>query len=1164
MICAACGSANDAGLKFCTECGAPLSTACPSCSAANKPGNKFCGECGTPLAAPGAASTERPPTAEPAATSAAQRRVVTVLFADLVGFTTISQHRDAEDVRELLGQYFEAARAAVERHGGVVEKFIGDAVMAVWGTDTAHEDDAERAVRAALEVVESVAALGSRLDIDLAARAGVLTGEAAVTMGAEGQGLVAGDMVNTASRLQSAADPGTVLVGPETYQASSDAISFEARGSVSVKGKDEPVEIWRAIRVVAERGGGGRPGRPEPPFVGRAEELRLIKDLLHVTGREQRPRLISVTGIGGIGKSRLAWEFQKYVDGLSEDVFWHQGRCPSYGEGVTFWALGEMVRMRAGIAETDDPDEARCKLSTMLEAQLRDTDERHWVEPRLRHLLGLDDALPGDREELFSAWRTLFERIAERGVTVLVFEDLHWADSGLLDFIESILEWSRNSSILVLTLARPELLDRRPTWGARQRNFTAQHLDPLAAEPMTELVTGFVTGLPEDDAQRVVARAEGVPLYAVETIRMLADRGVLTVSGNCYAVAADIGELDVPSSLHALIAARLDVLPAGDRDLLRDAAVLGTAFTIEALATIREERVDAVEPRLRDLVRKEFLVQDTDPRSPERGQYTFLQGLIREVAYGTLSKVDRRRKHLAVAKHLEALGDDEVAGVVASHYVDALRSTPEGPEADELAATVRRTVSAAAWRALSLGSPDQALTYVQQALELTPEQDRAPLLELAGDAQLNAGQVESGISSLQEAVALYRTAGDYVGTARATALLSRPMTVADSWGEARAMLEQAVAEFSPGADDQVEAELRSRLAEVHRHIGNTRQALEAAEEALIVAERVGTDAALVDALSARASALFDVGRHREAVLLARGAVDIARKGGARQPRVHALMTLSVMLVEESPQETLETMLACAEAAREAGARMPELFSLTNALESAIDLGAFREAEAILADLSGRGVEDLFHSGVQFSAATLAAYRGDHAAAAAHLESVEARKQVQHRMLQEVTWHLRAASLVQLLAGDLDTAYATGMESVAMEPAGMNAAGSLTGCGHAAIWLRDPHRLRETVTAMEALHGQWISTVRVGVAAALDAVEGRTEAAAAAFRSAFEEWTRRDLPFDRAWSVVDALAVLPRELVDDEYVAQARATLTEINSPPLLARLDAAEAGTAVS
>jgi class 3 adenylate cyclase len=490
---------------------------CPSCGTANSPDSKFCGGCGSALDSAGPTVSDAAPKTE--------RRLVSVLFVDLVGFTTLSEHRDAEDVRELLGRYFETARVIVERHAGLVEKFIGDAVMAVWGTPTAHEDDAERAVRAALEIVAGVRALGRSVGAELDARGGVLTGEAAATVGAVSQGIVAGDLVNSASRLQSVAEPGTVLVGEATYRAASRAISFTEIEPRVLKGKAEPVRAWLADRVIAQRRGQGRSATLEPPFVGRVEELHLIKQLLHASERDRKARLLSIVGMGGIGKSRLVWEFQKYIDGLVDDIFWHQGRCPAYGDGVTFWALGEMVRMRAGIAEADDPATSRRAVSETLRSYVLDDDERRWIEPRLMHLLALADRPPGEPEELFAAWRMFFERIAEQGPTVLVFEDVQWADSGLLDFIESILEWSRDRPILVIVLARPELADRRPSWGAELRNFTSLHLDPLSDETMTQLVEGFVRGLAREDVERFVVRAEGVPLYAIETVRMLADRG---------------------------------------------------------------------------------------------------------------------------------------------------------------------------------------------------------------------------------------------------------------------------------------------------------------------------------------------------------------------------------------------------------------------------------------------------------------------------------------------------------------------------------------------------------------------------------------------------------------------------------------------------------------
>jgi class 3 adenylate cyclase len=352
MRCAACGTENEAGRKFCGECGTALAVLCPACGSPNTPGVKFCGECGAAL------TPSAPRTAASAPSAQAERRLVSVLFADLVGFTSASESRDAEDTRELLSRYFESCQRLVSLYGGTVEKFIGDAVMAVWGTPVANEDDAERAVRAALDLVAAV----PELDRSLAARAGVLTGEAAVTLGATGQGMVAGDLVNTASRIQSVAEPGTVLVGEATKRATEAAIAYETAGVHELKGKTEPVPLFRALRVTAARGGALKSEGLEAPFVGRERELRLVKEVFHASADEHKTHLVTVSGIAGIGKSRLAWEFEKYIDGLAGNFWWHRGRCLSYGEGVAYWALAEMVRMRAGIVEGQEPDSARAKI----------------------------------------------------------------------------------------------------------------------------------------------------------------------------------------------------------------------------------------------------------------------------------------------------------------------------------------------------------------------------------------------------------------------------------------------------------------------------------------------------------------------------------------------------------------------------------------------------------------------------------------------------------------------------------------------------------------------------------------------------------------------------------------------------------------------------------
>jgi class 3 adenylate cyclase len=582
MVCSNCQAENRPGRKFCVSCGTSLAAACPNCAAPYEPGERFCGDCGAAL--PGATTTGPGATgqsATPAEAAVAERRLVSIVFADLVGFTTLAEGRDAEETRELLTRYFELARDVVGRYGGTIEKFIGDAVMAVWGAPVAREDDAERAVRAALDLVAGVPRLGAGVN----ARAGVLTGEAVVTLGATNQGMVAGDLVNTASRLQSAAEAGTVLVGEATERAANRAITFERATDQVLKGKAAPVPAWRALRVVAEVGGRNRATSSlEAPFVGRDDELRLLKDLFHATNREARPRLISVMGAGGIGKSRLAWEFLKYVDGLVERIWWHDGRSPAYGEGITFWALGGMVRERAGLLETDDEPTTRAKLHASVEQHIHDEQERLWIERALLALLGLQAEIPA--QELFAAWRTFFERLAETSPVVMVFEDFHYADPGLIDFVDHVMEWSRGVPITIITLARPEMVEKRPDWGAGKRNFTSVYLEALPEDDMRQLLAGLAPGLPDAAVRTIVARADGVPLYAVETVRMLVVDGRLESVGGVYRPVGELGTLAVPDTLTALIASRLDGLPAAERALVADAAVLGQSFSASALAAV--------------------------------------------------------------------------------------------------------------------------------------------------------------------------------------------------------------------------------------------------------------------------------------------------------------------------------------------------------------------------------------------------------------------------------------------------------------------------------------------------------------------------------------------------------------------------------------------------
>src|SRR6266705_3084452 len=619
MICSNCGTENGSGRKFCKECGRPLAFTCPSCGAANPGDSKFCGECGSPLAATPSAS--RLATASVSlAGPATERRLVSVLFADLVGFTALSESRDSEEVRDLLSRYFDSCRTVISRYGGTVEKFIGDALMAVWGTPVANEDDAERAVRAAIDLVEVVSALGAEVGAPgLRARAGVLTGEATVNLAAQGEGMVAGDLVNTASRIQSVAEPGSVFVGEATRRATEAAIAYEEAGIHDLKGKAEPVHLWRALRVTAGRGGLMKSEGLEAPFVGRDRELKLVKDLFHASVEERRATLVQVSGIAGIGKSRLGWEFFKYMDGLKRLFLWHRGRCLAYGEGVTYWALAEMVRGRAGILEGEDRASAMVKLHEAVERYVSDPGDRRFVEPRLAHLIGLEERTAPDKTDLFAGWRLFFERLAEHNPVLMVFEDLQWADPSLLEFLDYLLEWSRNFPIFLLTLARPGT--QGTSLAAAKRNATLIYLEPLPRPAMERLLTGLVPGLPGELTHQILDRAEGVPLYAVETVRMLLDRGLLVEDGPVYRVTGPIEDLEVPETLQALIAARLDGLSQEERRLVQDASVLGRTFSLAAATALSGLGERGLEPMLASLVAKEVLTIQADPRSPERGQY---------------------------------------------------------------------------------------------------------------------------------------------------------------------------------------------------------------------------------------------------------------------------------------------------------------------------------------------------------------------------------------------------------------------------------------------------------------------------------------------------------------------------------------------------------------
>jgi class 3 adenylate cyclase/tetratricopeptide (TPR) repeat protein len=946
--CASCGTENLERKKFCIECGAALAASCPACGAALDGLEKFCGECGAPVAAAPSTAVPAPP--------AGERRLVSVLFADLVGFTSHSESRDPEEVRDLLSRYFDSSRRLIELYGGTVEKFIGDAVMAVWGTPTATEDDAERAVRAGLDLVAAVSALGDEAGLELRARAGVLTGEAAVTLGAVGEAMVAGDLVNSASRVQAAAEPGSLLVGEATKRATEAAIAYESAGSHALKGKEEPASLWRAVRVVSGVRGRLKPEALDAPFVGRQLELRRIKELFHACVDERRAHLASVLGIAGIGKSRLAWEFYKYFDGITETVYWHRGRCLAYGEGVTYWALADMVRMRCRIAEDERPETASERLRATLDEYVPDEVERRFLEPRLAQLLGFGAVEAGDRQELFAAWRLFFERLAAASPVVLVFEDLQWADASLLDFVEHLLEWSRGHPLFVVTLARPELLERRPTWGAGQRSFTSLSLEPLPEPAMEELLAGLVPGLPDGLRAQILARAEGVPLYAVETVRMLLDRGLLVAEGDVYAPTTEIAALEVPETLHALIAARLDGLSAEERRLLQDGAVLGKTFMRGSLAVLTGLPDAELEPLLASLVRKEVLGVQADPTSPEYGQYGFLQDLVRRIAYDTLSKRDRRARHLAAADQLAAaLGEEEMAEVIAAHLLAAQEAAPDAADAADLRERARDALVRAAERAMSLAAAAEAQRYFEQAAALTGDPVRAAeLSRRAGEMAWRANRLVDARRLFVEAQPVFDEHGEKFASAAVA------LRLADiDWQQGHAS--EAIARLEPLVDVLGEGPHEAQLASLHAALGRflalsdeVDRASPHVDRALSLAELLDLPETLASALNSRAMILSGYDRNYEARILYEGALALALDHDLHETASRAYNNLADLF--ERIDSFAEAVAACerrADGARRLGSRYSEVAALCAQVSSLVLLGRWNEALASAAEVEAR-------------------------------------------------------------------------------------------------------------------------------------------------------------------------------------------------------------------
>jgi class 3 adenylate cyclase/tetratricopeptide (TPR) repeat protein len=782
-----------------------------------------------------------------------ERKVVTVLFADLVGFTSRAEQMDPEDVAAELGRYQAHLRGELERRGGTVEKFIGDAVMAIFGAPVAHEDDPERAIRAALAIREWAE------DMDVEVRLGVNTGEALVTLGARpeaGETMVAGDVVNTAARLQSAAPVNGILAGEQTYRATERAIEYEDAEPVEAKGKAQPVPAWLVnrsrTRVGVERVHGAA-------LVGRRREVDLLVGALDRVLAERSSQLVTIVGVPGIGKSRLVLELYDDIERRPELISWRHGRCLPYGEGITFWALGEMVKAQVGILEGDDAEAAGRKLG----AAVSDP----WVQSHLRPLVGLAGGGEGGgdmRDEAFAAWRRFFEELAEERPLVLSFEDLHWADDNLIEFVDQLVDWTTAVPLLAVCTARPELLTRRPDWGGGKPNALTLSLSALSDEDTARLLHELLgTVLPAETQVDLLARAGGNPLYAEEFVRMLRDRGVIG---------------DLPETVQGLIAARLDLLEQEQKAVLQDAAVIGRRFWSGALAALGDR--PSIEADLHGLERKEFVRRERTSVVDGDREYGFRHLLVRDVAYGQIPRADRAEKHLLAARWIERLGRrEDHAEMLAHHYLSALELTEAaGGSTAGFASDARAALTDAGDRASALNAYDAAVRYFRVALELLDEGGtRGPLLLRLGKALAALGDTDFEV--LQQAKDELLVAGDAEGAADAETEMCDAYWLQGDRDAAMEHIAEArrLVEPLPASEAKARAIVQvSRLLMLSAH---EEDAIRVGEEGLAMADALGVGevkaAALINIGAARGALGEDQGLHE----IAQG-VEVARAANA--------------------------------------------------------------------------------------------------------------------------------------------------------------------------------------------------------------------------------------------------------------------------------------------
>jgi class 3 adenylate cyclase/tetratricopeptide (TPR) repeat protein len=1148
---------------------------CANCGQENPDGFRFCGRCGASLGAAVAAASE-------------ERKVVSVLFCDLVGFTARSERADPEDVRAILRTYHDRLKKEIERLGGTVEKFIGDAVMAVFGAPIAHEDDAERAVRAGLRILEAITELNENgPDLGLSVRIGVNTGEAVVTLGARserGEAMVAGDVVNTAARLQGAAPQDALVVGEATERVTRDHIDYEELEPVTVKGKAEPVRLFRAISARG-RYGVDVDQRTRSPFIGRTHELETLLRTFSRSVDEAGLQLVTITGEPGVGKSRLLWELKKTIDeDATVTAYWRQGRCLPYGEGITFWALGEIVKGLAGVLESDDPDQAAQKLDTALRAFVEDQGDHEWLRTRLQPLLGVGSAggdaattahsAPSDREEAYAAWRRFLESAAARHPLVLVFEDLHWADPALIAFVDHLVDWSTGVPITVICTARPELYERHAGWGGGKRNSATVSLSPLTNEETARLLVALLEQavLPAELQSTLLERAGGNPLYAEEFVRMLLDQGALVVRGRTLKLVHATEDIRLPDSIQALISARLDTLAPERKSLLQDAAVMGKVFWSVAVASMSGREDRDVREGLHELARKELVRPMRTSSVKDQAEYAFWHALVRDVAYAQIPRADRARRHRLAADWIERMAGERVgdqAELLSHHYEQALdlstaAGTLDPADRKDLERSLLRFLEMAGDKAAQLDF-GTAWNLYRRALDHVEPTDlrRAEILTKGLELAAIAGAVplDDVEVGLREAIESFRQAGDPIKAGLAMRKLASSLRVRGRTQQARELLHEAVDLLEREPPSATLAEVYSAVAG-HEMLATANVAFLAwTEKALALGEQFDLKSVVCRGLQFRG-----IGRATEGD---RGGLDdlaeAVRKGvewGLVADTGPGYVNFADWVgIYGDPVASLRIYQEGMDYSKNHGASRQVTWAMAETTWRLFDVGRWDQLIE-RADEIARWEEQ--HGGPAQPGAISAieklhvlAYRGrDEEASQLEEALLPTAREIGD---PQVLWQaLMVAGVAHLVRGDLE-----GARSMVME-----LAQATEGAMVRTFWIM-PEGLRVLIATGETETARRIAaeevapiptllTRQVLARAALAEADGDLEAALEGYRQAAAAWDKGSYVFEKASALLGAgrcLLLLGRAAEASESVSSAREVFVSLRAQPLLGECD---------